>query len=107
MLYLRMCFDCEDSGDMRSTILKRHREYVASFIAGRDDVKIVQGGPMCSDEACDRNIGSFLIVDAASHDAVCRFHENDPFTKAGLFSKCQIIRWDRHIGNENQERYVP
>jgi uncharacterized protein YciI len=29
---------------------------------------------------------------------VQRFHDNDPFTIAGLFEEVRIHRWDRHVG---------
>ena len=55
-------------------------------------------GPMCTSDADDTNIGSFMIVEAASTADVQAFHDGDPFTLRGIFDRVEIIRWDRHIG---------
>jgi uncharacterized protein YciI len=108
MLYLRICFDKKDSGELRGKMLKSHREYIGSHVGiAKDGVKIVQAGPMCAGDDLSNNIGSFLVVEANSFEAALRFHEADPFTRAGLFDDPKIVRWDRHIGNENQTEYVP
>ena len=107
MLYLRMSFDSENAGDLRERTSKEHREYIASFLQQRDGVTVVQGGPMLADDGGDHILGSFLVVEAASHAEVQAFHDNDPFTRAGLFSRYDVVRWDRHIGNSSEEVYVP
>ena len=107
MLYLRICFDRRDGRELRAELAKRHREYVAGYIAGKNGVKVVQGGPMCTGDDVDGNIGSFLVIEAGSLQDAMRFHDDDPFTRASLFERADVVRWDRHIGNENQEAYVP
>lgn len=106
MLYLRICFDKQDTS-IRAQALKGHREYIASYLAGRDDIKVVQGGPMCLDDDLSKNVGSFLVIEAPSLEAAERFHNNDPFSQAGLFERADVVRWDRHIGNPDQAEYVP
>lgn len=44
------------------------------------------------------NLGSFMILEAKRLEDVVRFHEDDPFTKAELFSQVIMHRWERHIG---------
>ena len=107
MLYLRICFDKQDAAALRAEVHKRHREYVASFLGGRDDIRVVQGGPMCAGDNTGANIGSFLVVEAPSLQHAERFHDNDPFTRAGLFERSHVVRWDRHIGNAGYAEYVP
>lgn len=108
MLYLRICFDKEGSGELRSQLVKSHREYIASHVAERrEGVQVVQGGPMCLTDDLEQNAGSFLVVDADSLEDTKRFHDNDPFTAAGLFARADVVRWDRHIGNEGQTAYRP
>ncbi len=108
MLYIRICFDRKDVGELRTKMLKSHREYIGSYVgAAKNGVKVVQGGPMCAGDYPSSNIGSFLVVEANSFEVALRFHEADPFTRAGLFDDPKIVRWDRHIGNENQTEYVP
>ena len=107
MLYLRICFDKKDGGALRAELLNRHREYIAGHLGGDKVVKVVQGGPMCVGDDTTANLGSFLIVEAASLADVQQFHDNDPFTRANLFERADVVRWDRHIGNPAQEKYVP
>ena len=105
MLYLRMCFDRTDTADLRAERLKQHREYIATFIEGRDGARVVQGGPML-DETETGYRGSFLVVEAGSLTDVRAFHEGDPFTQAGLFDMVHLIPWERHIGNDGAAPYV-
>ena len=107
MLFLRICFDKPGAGALRDDLRKTHREYVGSHVQGRGGVQVVQGGPMCADDDLQTNIGSFLVVEAPSLTHVQSFHDNDPFTQAGLFQRSEVIRWDRHIGNPGQTNYNP
>ena len=107
MLYLRICFDKQDAASLRDDLRRRHRAYVAAHIQGAEGMKIVQAGPMCADDDLSRNIGSFLVIEANSLDTVLRFHDDDPFTRADLFERSEIVRWDRHIGNPGQTEYIP
>jgi uncharacterized protein YciI len=92
MLYIRLCVDKPGTEQLRNQYRGVHREYLASGVA-----KLIQAGPlMSSDET--RNVGSFMVVEADSLEAVRRFHDNDPFTKAGLFEEVRIHRWDKHVG---------
>ena len=106
MLYLRICFDRPDAAGLRAERLKQHREYVATFVAGRNGARVVQGGPML-DDAQTGYRGSFLIVEAESLSDVRAFHEGDPFSQAALFDTVHLIPWERHIGNEGASSYVP
>jgi uncharacterized protein YciI len=54
---------------------------------------------MCVSDGDDTNLGSFMIVDAPSFADLQRFHDNDPFTKGGVYGAVRLVRWDRHIGN--------
>jgi len=92
MLYIRMCFDKPNSGQVRDRERAHHRAYLASGV-----VKLVQAGPLMADDD-SRNIGSFMVVEADCLATVKHFHDEDPFTKAGLFSDVQIHRWDKHVG---------
>jgi uncharacterized protein YciI len=93
MLYLRMCLDKPDNDALRDEHRAGHRAYLSSAA-----VTIKQAGPMMSDDD-EHNIGSFMIVEADDLATVKRFHDEDPFTRAGLFGEVVIYRWDRHIGN--------
>ena len=67
----------------------------------------VQGGPMCATDDVSRNANSFLVAEAALIEGAQRFHDADPFTKAGMFERSDVVCWDRHIGNEGQTADVP
>ena len=108
MLYLRICFDKQGGGELRDELRKTHREYVGSHVgAKRNGIIVIQGGPMCVGDDIDNNLGSFLVVEAENQEDAQRFHDEDPFTKADLFERAHVLRWDRHIGNDNQTQYVP
>ncbi len=108
MLYLRICFDQPGAAAVRAQHLGRHREYVGSHVGTpRGGVTVVQGGPISADDDLQRQIGSFLVVEAASIEEARRFHDDDPFTQAGLFDRAEVVRWDRHIGNPSEAGYVP
>ena len=107
MLYLRICFDKKDGGALRAELIQRHREYIAGHLGDGNAIKVVQGGPMCVGDDVTNNLGSFLVVEAQSLADVQKFHDNDPFTRANLFERADVVRWDRHIGNPSNEKYVP
>ena len=107
MLYLRICFDRADAAGLRAEKLKSHREYIASYLLDQDGVRVVQAGPMGAGDDPERTIGSFLVIEAQSLRDAERFHREDPFTRAGLFERADVVRWDRHIGNPGQNGYVP
>jgi uncharacterized protein len=92
MLYIRVCIDKTGTEPLRDQHRSAHRDYLASGVA-----KVVLAGPLLADHGA-QNVGSFMVVDADSHAAVQQFHDNDPFTKAGLFGEVLIHRWDKHVG---------
>lgn len=100
MLYLRICFDKPGTGELRNAVRAEHREYLAPFLKGAGGVRIVQAGPMCISDSDDTNLGSFLILDADTLQAVEKFHLADPFTQADIFGDVRLVRWDRHINSE-------
>lgn len=91
MLYLRLCLDKAGALALRQEYRADHRAYLQSG-AGT----IVQAGPLLG--ADGEMVGSMIILEADSLEEVGRFHEGDPFTKAGLFGQVHLLQWDRHIG---------
>ncbi len=89
---MRLCFDRPGVELLRDQHRAAHRAYLAA-----GDVKLVQAGPLMDDEN-KKNIASFMIVEADSLDQVKRFHDGDPFTKAGIFQTTFIHIWEKHIG---------
>ena len=107
MLYLRICFDKQNSSGLRDELRKQHREYIAGFLGGKDGIKVVQGGPMCANDDVGKSIGGFLVIEAGSSKDALQFHNDDPFTQAKLFDRSEVVRWDRHVGNKNQTAFTP
>jgi uncharacterized protein YciI len=98
MLYIRLSFDRKDAGGLREQLRANHRAYVKPNVEPGVSCRVVQAGPLCITDTDDTNLASFMILEAANIDEVMHFHDNDPFTKAGLYEKSYIHRWDRHIG---------
>lgn len=98
MLYIRLCFDKAGQPELRERMRAEHRAYIMRHVASDSVPRVTQGGPLCINEHDDTNFASFMILEAESIEAVRRFHEEDPFTKAGLFERADIHRWDKHIG---------
>lgn len=98
MLYLRICFDRAGTTEQRNEHRAAHRAYFQPNLQPDAEVRIVQAGPMCATDALNDNIGSFMILEAPSLAKAQAFHDNDPFTLAGLFDRVELCPWDRHIG---------
>ena len=98
MLYLRICYDAPGTGALRNEVREEHRAYLRQFVGGERDTKLVRAGPMCVSDTDDTNFGSFMIVEAPSIDHLRRLHADDPFTRAGVFARAELCRWDQHIG---------
>lgn len=93
MLYMRVCFDAPGSLDLR----EKHRAVRKAYLdSGR--VKIVQAGPLCAGDKNDAYIGTFMLIEADSREEVMAYHEDDPFTKAGIYERSFIVRYQKHIG---------
>jgi uncharacterized protein YciI len=59
------------------------------FISGSDTLKL--GGPFL--DARGDMIGSLLIIEAADLEAARKWHAEDPYAKAGLFTSSDIRAW--------------
>lgn len=86
MLFVINGTDKPDSGAIRQA---NRAEHVAYWTSLGD--ALVLGGPYL-DEA-ERMVGSMLVIDADTRDAVEALLAGDPYTKAGLFAEVSIRRW--------------
>src|SRR5262249_28808146 len=99
MLYVRICFDRPNSSQLRTQVRPDHRAYVLSrVLLPEGPCRVVQAGPLCVGDSDNANLGSFMILEAKSEADIRHFHDEDPFTKVGLYEKVIVHRWDRHIG---------
>jgi hypothetical protein len=92
MLFIRLCFDRSGAEALRDEHRAAHRAYINSGV-----IKLVSAGPLM-DDGNAKNIASFMVVEAETLDEAKRFHDDDPFTKAGVFGQSFVHIWDKHVG---------
>ena len=82
-------------GALRDQIRPRHRSYLRD--TGEHGVRVHLGGPTLARHGNAMN-GTLLVVEAASHEQVRDFVENDPYMRAGLFAQVEIRAWNWTLG---------
>jgi len=85
MVYTR---DREDALAVRRANRVAHLD----FLRGESDVKVVSAGPWLSDRGLEGDIavGSLLVVEASSIEAVQTWNKTDPYVLAGLTASVTI-----------------
>jgi uncharacterized protein len=78
------CLDVPNSAALRQQYVEEHKAYLSAA-----PFKILISGPLLEEDRSTIN-GSCLIVEAQSKEQVVQFNENDPFTKAGVWSSVEI-----------------
>jgi uncharacterized protein YciI len=99
MRYIRLCYDRKGTDDLRNKLRDDHRAYFKANLQDGALVRVVDAGPLCLSDTDTANIASFMIIEAKSKDDVVRFHDGDPFTRANLYDRVDIHRWDQHFSN--------
>jgi uncharacterized protein len=89
MLYVIYQEDREDGADIRAANREKHLAYLEQH----KDI-LVLGGALLDDDGVKR-VGSCLIINVAGRKQAEEFSRNEPFRKAGLFSRVQITRMRR------------
>ena len=56
---------------------------------------VSQAGPLL--DADEQMIGSLVVLDVADLAAAQSWADNDPYAKAGLFAKVELIPWKKVI----------
>jgi uncharacterized protein len=67
----------------------------------RNKDKLLAAGAM-TDDAGEGGYGGIIIVDTESREEAEAFIQNDPFTKAGLFSSIEVVRWRKAFFNKER-----
>jgi uncharacterized protein len=93
MYFMLHGLDKPDALPVRLANYDAHRAYLAEAA-----VKIIVSGPLLSDDGT-RMIGSFMLMEAESRDAVVAFNRADPFYRAGVWDKIDIHRCDKRVDN--------
>lgn len=57
---------------------------------------VVQAGPLLDD--AEEMCGSLVLLDVDTMEQAENWAANDPYAKAGLFDKVELIRWKKVIG---------
>jgi len=95
MHFIRLCYDEPGSLDLRHTHVEAHRAW---FREHPLPLHILVAGPLCAADDESREIGSFMLIEADSIDAVQALHDGDPFTAAGIFAEVRIDRLNKKTG---------
>jgi uncharacterized protein YciI len=90
MLYMVYGVDKPDGAPIRAAAREEHFAYLEKH-AGI----IVLGGATLADLPSDARTGSVLIVNVKSRAEADEFARNEPFNKAGLFSRHTVTRMRR------------
>ena len=93
VIYLRLCLDGSDKQDLR----KRHRAERQLWLASPPS-KILEAGPLFKDDGCEDYAGTMMLIEAESREAVLALHDDDPFTKAGIYEQVVIMPYQKRVG---------
>jgi uncharacterized protein len=89
MLYFIHCIDKPDSLELRMANRDAHLDYIKDF-------RVFTAGPKIAADG-KTMIGSVIIIDCESDDALQDYVKNDPYTKCGLFSSVETTGWKKVI----------
>jgi uncharacterized protein YciI len=92
MHWIVYCIDKPDGFALREANTAKHRAYLETR-----PIELVTSGPLM-DDAGEKKIGSFFLVEAQTRDDVETFNRNDPFFALGLWSETRIHRFQRRVG---------
>jgi uncharacterized protein YciI len=84
MLFALHLLDKPDAAELRQRMRPEHKAYLA-LVAQR----IAFAGPLLHDDG-QTMVGSLLVIDFASRDAVMAWLADEPFTRAGLYAATEI-----------------
>ena len=86
MHFIARCLDKSDAGSLRAQIRPAHLEWMATQL---DAISVA--GPLLDEQ--EAPMGSLLIVEGVSREAVAGLLAEDPYAKAGLFASVEITPW--------------
>ncbi|MBO6784982.1 MAG: hypothetical protein JJ899_17160 [Alphaproteobacteria bacterium] len=86
-MFICECIDGPDAARLRKESAADHHAYQGSIID-----RYIAHGPLRSDDGKDL-IGSLFIVEVEDRAAAEDLVNNEPMTKAGVFSDVRIFRW--------------
>jgi uncharacterized protein len=84
MLFAVYCLDKPDSQAVRAANRAMHLDHVA-----RHEERILTAGPLFAEDG-EAMVGSLLVLDFPDRAQLDLFLREDPYAKAGLFSKVDV-----------------
>ncbi|RKE36025.1 hypothetical protein B0G76_2169 [Paraburkholderia sp. BL23I1N1] len=92
MNWIVYCTDMPGAHELREANTPKHRAYLETR-----PIVLVTSGPLV-DDAGEKKIGSFFLVEAQTREEVEAFNRNDPFFALGLWDEVRIHRFHRRVG---------
>jgi uncharacterized protein YciI len=89
--FILICRDKPGALDLRMATRERHLAWV-----GENRANVVRAGPLLDDDG--GMIGSLFIVEAEGRAQVEAFSAADPYAKAGVFERVEILAWRQTLG---------
>lgn len=93
MHFIIHCIDKPGSAATRRDHFEAHKTYMAA-----SQVKVVISGPLLAEDN-ETPVGSCFLVEAGSITEVETLNRNDPFFKAGLWSRISIHPFLKRVDN--------
>lgn len=90
--FVLICHDRPDALEVRMGAREAHLAWVAEHL----DV-VRRAGPIL--DAKGQMAGSLFILEVEDEAAVRAFHAQDPYVKAGVFGRVEILRWRQTVGD--------
>jgi uncharacterized protein YciI len=96
MPYAIITHDKPNSLDLRNQARAEHLAYLTEHQS-----KLLAAGAKVADDG-QGGVGGIIIVDTDDRAEAEAFIKNDPFTKAGLFSGIEVVRWRKAFFNKER-----
>jgi uncharacterized protein len=93
MIVCRITHYAEGKDAERAACGEEHRRVLRAGIA-----RVIDSGPLFSTDGSDRRIGALVVFDVDDIGDVERFNAADPYVTQGIYSKMEILRWQKVIG---------
>lgn len=93
MPYMILMHDKPDQGQRRADTRAAHLDYLDA-----NKAKLLAAGALLDDDGAVAS-GSMYIVDTDDRKEAERFAADDPFHKAGIFSRVTVMRWRKSFFN--------
>jgi hypothetical protein len=87
MLYALTLLDKPGASDLRLQMRPEHKAYLA-----KAQDRIAFAGPLLADDGVTM-VGSLLVMDFDSREAVSAWMADEPFTKAGLYASVSVYAY--------------